>query len=172
MTDYSALLPGVPSIESPFFEPLFAQVDAVTRQIARNLRTYGCALIRYPKQGFADLMCPASNRQTSDYLASDMQHLVHSLHNRKLQQGGHVWVRGEGAYLYDSDGKRFIDALAGLWNVTAGHGRRELIEAATAQMSQLAYCSSYAGSTHVPAILLAEELGGDYAGWTCDRVME
>lgn len=54
MTDYSALLPGVPHIESPFFENLFAQKDAVTRQIARNLRTYGCALIRYPKHGFAE----------------------------------------------------------------------------------------------------------------------
>jgi len=87
-----------------------------------------------------------------------MRHLVHSLHNRKLQQGGHLWVRGEGSYLYDADGKRFIDALSGLWNVVAGHGRRELVQAAADQMSQLAYCSSYSGSTNLPAIRLGEEL--------------
>lgn len=100
----------------------------------------------------------STSSETSRHLSSDMRHLVHSLHNRKLQQGGHLWVRGEGSYLYDADGKRFIDALSGLWNVVAGHGRRELVQAAADQMSQLAYCSSYSGSTNLPAIRLGEEL--------------
>lgn len=95
---------------------------------------------------------------TSAALDSDLRHLVHSLHSRKLQQGGHVWVRGEGAFLFDSEGKRFIDALSGLWNVVVGHGRQELVEAASRQMSELAYCSSYSGSTNLPAIRLGEEL--------------
>ena len=58
-------------------------------------------------------------------LQRDHRHLVHSLHNgRRL--AGNVWVRGEGTDLIDADGRRFVDAMSGLWNVTLGYGRREL----------------------------------------------
>ena len=60
--------------------------------------------------------------------------------------------------LVDQDGKQYLDALAGLWNVLVGHGRRELADAAAKQMSTLAYASSYSGSTNRPAIELAERL--------------
>ncbi len=109
-------------------------------------------------QGALKVMSPGQPTQQTAYQQSDLRHLVHSLHSRKLQEGGHVWVRGEGPFLYDADGKRFIDALSGLWNVVAGHGRKELVEAASHQMEQLAYCSSYSGSTNIPAIQLGEEL--------------
>lgn len=68
-----------------------------------------------------------------------------------------VMVRGEGGYVWDSRGKRYIDGLAGLFVVQAGHGRTELAEAAARQSSELAYFPlwSYA---HVPAIELAERL--------------
>jgi putrescine---pyruvate transaminase len=89
----------------------------------------------------------------------DLAHLVHPLHNRKLHAAaGHVWVKAEGVILTDADGKEYIDGLAGLWNVVAGHGRRELVEAAARQMGTLAYCSGYAGSSNIPAIELAERL--------------
>jgi adenosylmethionine-8-amino-7-oxononanoate aminotransferase len=89
----------------------------------------------------------------------DLAHLVHPLHNRKLHAvAGHVWVKAEGVLLTDADGKEYIDGLAGLWNVVAGHGRRELVEAAARQMGTLAYCSGYAGSSNIPAIELAERL--------------
>ncbi|MGQ0635026.1 MAG: aminotransferase family protein [Planctomycetaceae bacterium] len=92
-------------------------------------------------------------------LKSDVAHLIHSLHNRRLhEQSGHVWVKGNGAILTDADGKEYIDALSGLWNVVCGHGRKELVEAAAGQMQSLAYCSGYAGSSNVPAIRLAERL--------------
>jgi adenosylmethionine-8-amino-7-oxononanoate aminotransferase len=84
--------------------------------------------------------------------------LIHSLHNRSAHQTGHVWVRGEGAVLTDADGKEYLDGLAGLWNVVLGHGRKELAEAAASQMSELAYCSGYAGSANPRAIELAERL--------------
>ncbi len=60
--------------------------------------------------------------------------------------------------LTDADGKEYIDGLSGLWNVIAGHGRREIVDAAARQMQTLAYCSSYAGSSNIPAIELAERL--------------
>jgi putrescine---pyruvate transaminase len=96
-----------------------------------------------------------------DFLHRDLAHLIHPLHNRPLHESaGHVWVKGEGAILTDADGKEYIDALSGLWNVVAGHGRRELIEAAVSQMQALPYCSGYAGSSNIPAIQLSERLAG------------
>jgi adenosylmethionine-8-amino-7-oxononanoate aminotransferase len=66
-------------------------------------------------------------------------------------------VRGEGAYVYDSNGRRYLDGLAGLFVVQAGHGRTELAEAAFKQASELAFFPlwSYA---HPQAIALAERL--------------
>ena len=69
-----------------------------------------------------------------------------------------MWVQGKGAILVDADGTEYLDGLAGLWNVVAGHGRTELAEAAAQQMSTLAYCSAYAGSSNPAAIDLAERL--------------
>lgn len=95
----------------------------------------------------------------SDFLQRDAAHLIHPLHNRRMHEAaGHVWVRGEGALLFDADGRPFIDALSGLWNVAAGHGRKELAEVAARQMETLAYCSNYAGSSNPWAIELAEKL--------------
>jgi len=91
-------------------------------------------------------------------LSRDQSHLIHPLHNPAAHAQGHVWVKGEGAVLTDADGKEYIDCLAGLWNVVAGHGRRELAETAARQMETLAYCSGYAGSTNQPAIDLAERI--------------
>src|SRR4029077_10914024 len=97
----------------------------------------------------------------SALIERDLAHLIHPLHNRKLHAAaGHVWVKAEGVMLTDADGREFIDGLAGLWNVVAGHGRRELAAAAARQMEILPYCSGYAGSTNVAAIELAERLAG------------
>jgi putrescine aminotransferase len=90
----------------------------------------------------------------------DRSHLIHPLHNPLHQAGGHVWVKGEGAVLTDADGKEYLDGLAGLWNVFAGHGRREFAAAAARQMETLGYCSGYAGSSNPRAIELAERLAG------------
>ena len=68
-----------------------------------------------------------------------------------------VIVRGEGPYIWDDQGRRYLDALSGLFVVQAGHGRRELAEAAARQAEQLAFFPlwSYA---HPLAIQLAERL--------------
>lgn len=66
-------------------------------------------------------------------------------------------VRGEGAYVWDTQGRRYLDGLAGLFVVNAGHGRTELAEAAARQAGELAYFPlwSYA---HPRAIELAERI--------------
>jgi adenosylmethionine-8-amino-7-oxononanoate aminotransferase len=66
-------------------------------------------------------------------------------------------VRGEGARIFDAHGRSYLDGLAGLFVVQAGHGRRELAEVAARQATELAFFPiwSYA---HPPAIALAERL--------------
>jgi adenosylmethionine-8-amino-7-oxononanoate aminotransferase len=77
-------------------------------------------------------------------------------------------VRGEGARIYDVDGRSYLDGLAGLFVVQAGHGRTELAEAAYKQASELAFFPiwSYA---HPPAIELADRLA-DYAPGDLNKV--
>ncbi len=99
-----------------------------------------------------------SNDAEAALIDRDAAHLLHPLHSRSGHAGGKVWAGGEGAYLIDANGDRFIDGLSGLWNNTAGNGRIELIEAATRQMQELAYASGYTGSSNPRAIELAERL--------------
>ena len=77
-------------------------------------------------------------------------------------------VRGDGVHIYDAHGNRYIDALAGLFVVQAGHGRTELAEAAAKQAAELAFFPlwSYA---HPGAIDLAERVAG-YAPGDLNRV--
>src|ERR1700749_1434406 len=70
-----------------------------------------------------------------------------------------VIVRGEGPYVYDDKGKRYLDGLAGLFVSMVGHGRTKIAEAAARQASQIAYFPlwSYA---HPAAIELADRIAG------------
>src|SRR3954453_21914221 len=79
-----------------------------------------------------------------------------------------VIVRGAGPYIYDSNGKRYLDGLAGLFVSQLGHGRTELAEAAAKQAQQLAFMPlwSYA---HPNAIELAERVA-NYAPGNLNRV--
>jgi adenosylmethionine-8-amino-7-oxononanoate aminotransferase len=98
------------------------------------------------------------NNTETTLLQRDEAHLIHPLHSAKGHADGKVWVGGEGAYLIDANGERFIDGLSGLWNNTAGNGRPELAAAAHQQMTDLAYASGYTGSSNPRAIELAERL--------------
>ena len=69
-----------------------------------------------------------------------------------------ILERGEGIYIFDKDGKKYIDGLAGLWCTSLGHGVTELADAAKDQMSKLGYSTLFASKSHEPAILLAEKL--------------
>ena len=59
-------------------------------------------------------------------------------------------VRGEGSHIWDTEGNRYLDATAGLWFVNVGHGRRELADAAAAQMSRLAAYHTFGDITNEP----------------------
>ncbi len=68
-----------------------------------------------------------------------------------------VLVKGEGIYLYDEAGNRYIDGTAGAGNVTLGHGRHAIVEAMAAQGRELAYCFS-TFFTNPPALEYARRL--------------
>lgn len=91
-------------------------------------------------------------------IATDQAHLIHPLHTAVDHAAPLVLVEGRGATLWDAEGREYIDGLASLWNVNAGHGRTELADAAAAQMRRLAYASAYVGFSNEPAIRLAERL--------------
>jgi adenosylmethionine-8-amino-7-oxononanoate aminotransferase len=93
-------------------------------------------------------------------LEQDQRHLLHPLHHPTDHQAPLLIESGHGVWLKTVDGKEYIDGLAGLWNVLVGHGNTELAEAARKQMSDLAYCSTYIGSSNLRAIELAKKLAG------------
>ena len=73
---------------------------------------------------------------------------------------GHELVlrRGEGCWIEDVDGRRYLDATAGLWYCNVGHGRREIAEAAAAQLATLAAYSNFGVFATQPTIALTERL--------------
>jgi putrescine aminotransferase len=106
-----------------------------------------------------------------NYAEVDLAHLIHPLtdHSELAEAGPLVIVRGEGCELVAEDGRRLIDGCAGLWTVNLGHGREDLIEAATRQMSELPYVSTFGGVSSPPAIELAERIA-DLAPGNLDGV--
>jgi adenosylmethionine-8-amino-7-oxononanoate aminotransferase len=94
----------------------------------------------------------------AELLQQDREHLLHPLHHPDDHTEPLVLVKGEGAVVWDAQGREYLDGLAGLWNTNAGHGRRELAEAAADQMSKLAFSSGYIGAANIPAIQLSARL--------------
>jgi len=69
-----------------------------------------------------------------------------------------VVARGEGPYIYDQSGKRYLEGMAGLWCTALGYGNEEIIEIATRQMRELSFSHMFGGKTHPAAIELADKL--------------
>jgi 4-aminobutyrate--pyruvate transaminase len=100
-------------------------------------------------------MPPLSNLATRD-----VETLVHPYTNLLgFRDAGPLIVeRGQGVYVYDTDGKAYLEGMAGLWCTALGYGNEELVEAAAAQMRKLSFAHLFTGKSHDPAIELAEKL--------------
>jgi adenosylmethionine-8-amino-7-oxononanoate aminotransferase len=90
----------------------------------------------------------------------DRDHLFHGFIPLSTQQnkGVPIFMKGQGVYLWDTAGKRYIDGLSSLWNVHIGHGRKEINRAVAAQMEKLAFAPTLIGLTAVPTVELAAKL--------------
>lgn len=97
---------------------------------------------------------------TQTLRALDGAHYLHPFTDHKAMQekGTRIIERAEGIYLWDSDGNRLFDAMAGLWCVNVGYGRKELAEVAYQQLLSLPYYNSFFQTAHPPAIELAKTL--------------
>jgi len=98
--------------------------------------------------------------QTAQLRDLDALHHLHPFTNhRSLRAGGaRVMVRGDGPYIWDSEGKRVLDGMSGLWTASVGHSRKELAEAAYEQMLELPFYNTFFRTTHPPVVALSRKL--------------
>ena len=92
--------------------------------------------------------------------ARDLDALLHPSTNLALHErtGPLVLERAEGVRVWDSEGREYIEGMAGLWCTALGYGVEELAEVAAEQMRKLAYTHMFGSKSHEPAIELAEKL--------------
>src|SRR6266568_4601094 len=100
-------------------------------------------------------MAPLTNLQTRA-----VETLIHPYTNQATirDTGPLVFERGKGVYIYDVDGKAYLEGMAGLWCTALGYDNEELVEAAATQMRKLPFSHLFTGKSHDPAIELAEKL--------------
>ena len=79
-------------------------------------------------------------------------------YGEQRKHGARIITHAEGHYIYDSDGNRILDGMAGLWCVNVGYGRSELVDAATRQMTVLPYYNNFFKTSNKPIIALSKRL--------------
>ena len=101
-----------------------------------------------------------SDYDTAAIQKLDTAHYMHPFTDHKAlgEKGARVMVRGDGIYLWDSEGKKIIDGMSGLWCVNVGYGRTRISEAVYKQMETLPFYNSFFNTTNVPAVQLATKL--------------
>ncbi len=100
------------------------------------------------------------NQDTQTLQALDNSHYLHpfSDHKSLREKGARMIVRAEGVYIWDSDGNRILDGMAGLWCANIGYGEKRLADAAQRQMQELPYYNSFFQCAHPPVVELAKEI--------------
>lgn len=99
-------------------------------------------------------------RSTAHWQALEAAHHMPPFSDYKSlhEQGTRIITHAEGHYIYDTDGHKILDAMAGLWCVNVGYGREELVEAAAAQMRSLPYYNAFFKTSHPAASALSHKL--------------
>jgi putrescine aminotransferase len=100
------------------------------------------------------------NPQTLEWQAmSQAHHLAPFTDYKQLhEKGPRIITRAEGVYLWDSEGHKILDGMAGLWCVAVGYGREELVEAASRQMRELPFYNTFFNTAHPPVLELARAI--------------
>ncbi|MCP4383079.1 MAG: aminotransferase class III-fold pyridoxal phosphate-dependent enzyme [Hyphomicrobiales bacterium] len=98
--------------------------------------------------------------ENRDLEALDRKYLFHPFTALAAHEenGPHIMSKGEGVWLTDREGKRYLDSMAGLWCVNVGYGRAEIADAMRDQALRLPYYHAFASMASEPPILLAERL--------------
>nr|WP_175800664.1 aspartate aminotransferase family protein [Burkholderia anthina] len=98
--------------------------------------------------------------QRTEMHSSDIKHYIHPYTNLSSHQsvGPMVIERGEGVYVYDDQGNRYLEALSGLWCAALGFSESRLADAADRQMRRLPFYHAFGHKSSEPSIRLAEKL--------------
>ena len=98
--------------------------------------------------------------KTDNLAIKDIENLFHPATNLVVHEDKDPLIlnKGEGIYVYDIQGNRYIEGLAGLWCNALGFGNESLVETAANQMQKFGYGSLFASKSHEPAIMLSEKL--------------
>ena len=106
------------------------------------------------------LDAPTGLQNPNSASARDRQCLIHPMTDlvRHAKEGPLVIERGEGIFVYDDAGKRYLEGVSGLWSISLGFGQDRLAEAAYRQMKQLPSYHMFRFKSHAPGIALAEKL--------------
>lgn len=90
----------------------------------------------------------------------DIKYQLHSYTNgvKHAEVGPRIMARGEGIYVYDDKGNRYLEGMAGLWSVAVGFGEPRLVDAATRQFQELPYYHTFTHKSHPAVIELAQRL--------------
>ena len=101
-----------------------------------------------------------SSYDTKQLQEIDGKHHLHPFtdHRALMEKGTRVITNAAGVYLWDSDGNKILDAMAGLWCINVGYGRKELADTAYEQLRELPYYNNFFQTTHPPAIELSKTL--------------
>ena len=97
---------------------------------------------------------------TKELWRKDRDHCIHPWTDFSTfkEEGSLIMAESEGAYVVDSDGRRFIDGIGGLWCVNIGYGREEMAEAIAEQIRQIPYYSTFTHVATPPAATLSAKL--------------
>jgi putrescine aminotransferase len=106
------------------------------------------------------MLATVVRNSTAEWQAIDRRHHLHPFTDPKVfdREGVRVITRAKGVHLWDSEGRRLIDGMAGLWCVNLGYGRKELAEAAQRQMLEMPYYNTFFKTTTPPPTELAKRL--------------
>ncbi len=104
---------------------------------------------------------PNPERTHTEVWQKDQDHFFHPFtHFPSFEKEGALVIeRGEGAYVSDAQGRRYLDGIGGLWCVNIGHGNAEMAETLAEQSRRLAFFSTFFNTTNPPAAELAAKLG-------------
>ncbi|MBP8184314.1 MAG: aspartate aminotransferase family protein [Pseudomonas sp.] len=103
---------------------------------------------------------PKTNPQTQQWQAMSRDHHLapFSDYQQLSDNGPRIITHADGVYLWDSEGNKILDGMAGLWCVAIGYGRDELADAAAAQMKQLPFYNTFFMTAHPPVLELAKAI--------------
>lgn len=101
-----------------------------------------------------------STTEITEVWKKDKDHHIHPWTDFATfkDEGAMILAHGEGCYVFDAEGNKYLDGIGGLWCVNVGYGRQEIADAISEQIMQIPYYSAFGHHTSIPAAKLSAKL--------------